>query len=221
MAHLTKLKAAINLNDVAILLGMKPAGLAFVLYKIPDQHKYTKFSVLKKSSGERIISAPTERLKLIQSRLGKLLEQCQLEVEAKLKLKPQCVLSHGFKTGFLNSNQCNKSPRVDVGFSIPTYKTSFRVLILGGSTGSSSRTIITCLIRRSLTVISQIACRENKLPQGSPCSPVISNIIANLLDIRLNELAAGNGCTYARYADDLTFSTNEKTFPSIHCQARP
>lgn len=39
-------------------------------------------------------------------------------------------------------------------------------------------------------------------------------MIAHLLDIRLNELAASRGCTYTRYADDLTFSTNEKTFPS-------
>ncbi|MBR1033279.1 reverse transcriptase domain-containing protein [Bradyrhizobium liaoningense] len=59
------------------------------------------------------------------------------------------------------------------------------------------------------------------LPQGSPCSPIISNIIAHLLDIRLNELASANGCTYTRYADDLTFSTNEKTFPTSLAKRDP
>ena len=62
-------------------------------------------------------------------------------------------------------------------------------------------------------MIAQIACHENSLPQGSPCSPVISNLIAHLLDIRLVKLASKAGCTYSRYADDLTFSTNKKEFP--------
>jgi RNA-directed DNA polymerase len=64
------------------------------------------------------------------------------------------------------------------------------------------------------TVIAQIACHENSLPQGSPCSPVISNLIAHLLDMRLVKLASEAGCTYSRYADDLTFSTNKKEFPA-------
>ncbi len=112
MAYLTSLKAATTLNDVAVLLGVKPAALSFVLYKIPDQIKYTTFSVPKKSGGERVISAPDKRLKLIQRRLGNLLEQCQLEVEAKLKVKPQCVLAHGFKTGFsIQTNAVNHRGR--------------------------------------------------------------------------------------------------------------
>ncbi len=64
------------------------------------------------------------------------------------------------------------------------------------------------------TVIAQIACYENKLPQGSPCSPVISNLIGHKLDLALVRLAAGTGSTYTRYADDLTFSTNRPFFPT-------
>jgi RNA-directed DNA polymerase len=51
------------------------------------------------------------------------------------------------------------------------------------------------------------------LPQGSPCSPVISNLIAGILDSHLSRLAQKNGCHYTRYADDITFSTNKKEFP--------
>lgn len=64
------------------------------------------------------------------------------------------------------------------------------------------------------TVIAQIACHNNALPQGSPCSPVISNLIGNILDLRLLALAKNAKCTYTRYADDLTFSTNEQHFPT-------
>jgi len=63
------------------------------------------------------------------------------------------------------------------------------------------------------TVIAQIACHDNELPQGSPCSPIISNLIGHLLDIRMANLAKKAKCTYSRYADDLTFSTNRKEFP--------
>ena len=39
------------------------------------------------------------------------------------------------------------------------------------------------------TIIAQIACHDNALPQGSPCSPVIADMIAHLLDVRLAQLA--------------------------------
>jgi hypothetical protein len=65
------------------------------------------------------------------------------------------------------------------------------------------------------TVIAQIACYDNSLPQGSPCSPIISDLIAHLLDVRLAQLAKLHRCTYSRYADDLTFSTNQSAFPTV------
>ena len=63
------------------------------------------------------------------------------------------------------------------------------------------------------TVLAQIACFENELPQGSPCSPVISNLIGHVLDGRLARFAKTHKCTYSRYADDITFSTSRKDFP--------
>ena len=62
------------------------------------------------------------------------------------------------------------------------------------------------------TLIAQIACTDEGLPQGSPCSPVFANLIAHHLDMRLVALAAKNGCIYSRYADDITFSSNKKVF---------
>jgi|SRR5579883_490797 len=220
MPYLVRLRAATTLNDVAILLGVKPATLAFVLYKIPDQHKYTKFSVPKKTGGARIISAPDPRLKFIQGRLAKLLEQCQIEIEAKLNVKSQCVLAHGFKTGF--SIQTNASNHRSQSWVFNTDLLDFFPRInFGRVYGFLIKNKHFLLNKKVATVISQIACHENELPQGSPCSPVISNMIAHLLDIRLNELATRNGCTYSRYADDLTFSTSERNFPSSIAKRDP
>ena len=64
------------------------------------------------------------------------------------------------------------------------------------------------------TLIAQIACHNNELPQGSPSSPIISDLIAHPMDVRLAQLAKKHRLTYSRYADDLTFSTGQKQFPA-------
>ena len=45
------------------------------------------------------------------------------------------------------------------------------------------------------------------LPQGSPTSPAMANLVAFTLDRRLHHYAARAGWRYTRYADDLTFSS--------------
>ena len=48
---------------------------------------------------------------------------------------------------------------------------------------------------------------KNVLPQGSPTSPTITNILCKKLDRRLTGLANRFGAKYTRYADDITFSS--------------
>ncbi len=50
------------------------------------------------------------------------------------------------------------------------------------------------------------------LPQGSPASPVLSNIICKRLDDKLNRLAHEFSLNYSRYADDITFSSDKQVF---------
>ncbi|NJC27024.1 reverse transcriptase family protein [Neolewinella antarctica] len=45
------------------------------------------------------------------------------------------------------------------------------------------------------------------LPQGSPTSPTITNMLCEKLDRRLTGLGNRFGATYSRYADDITFSS--------------
>jgi len=58
-----------------------------------------------------------------------------------------------------------------------------------------------------------MACHNGVLVQGSPLSPVISNIVANVLDSRMLVLCKKHRCKYSRYADDITISTRSVTFP--------
>lgn len=64
------------------------------------------------------------------------------------------------------------------------------------------------------TVIAQLACYQGCLPQGAPSSPIITNLICSILDMRLLRIAKKYRVDYTRYADDITFSTNDKKFLS-------
>ena len=62
------------------------------------------------------------------------------------------------------------------------------------------------------TVIAQLTCFEGSLPQGAPTSPIITNLICRIMDKRLIKIVQKYKLYYTRYADDLTFSTNDKLF---------
>ena len=63
------------------------------------------------------------------------------------------------------------------------------------------------------TILAQICCFKNQLPQGAPTSPIISNMICAKMDSQLQDLAWSCRCFYTRYADDITFSTTLSEFP--------
>lgn len=50
---------------------------------------------------------------------------------------------------------------------------------------------------------------DGRLPLGLPTSPTIANAICSILDGKLQALAEQTGSTFSRYADDLSFSSDE------------
>lgn len=209
MSFLTVLKNAKSLHDVAHLLGYKPKSLSYVIYKMPV--KYETFTVPKKSGGVRNISAPRPELKLLQRRLSDGLQSCWDEINTEKKIaKP---ISHGFRKGasILTNASVHRGRRFVFNVDIKDF---FDSINFGRVYGFFVKNKDFALTGDVAKILAAIACHDGKLPQGSPCSPVISNLIGQILDIRLAQLAHRYGCSYSRYADDLTFSTNERIFPS-------
>ena len=197
---------------MAAALGLKTSALAYILYKLPAAQKYSTFEIQKKSGGARTIMAPDDRLKLAQRRLSDLLLACQAEIEAEQQIDDSCTLAHGFKPRFSISTNAEKHRNRRWVFNTDI-KDFFPSINFGRVYGFFQKNQFYALKKPIATMIAQIACHDNQLPQGSPSSPVISNIIAHILDIHLGDMAARNNCTYTRYADDITFSTNERRFP--------
>lgn len=210
MSKLTSLKEAKNLTDLAKILGFTPKGLSYTLYKLDAAAKYQTFKIPKKTGGTRTIQAPEAQLKLLQQRLGELLDDCADEVRRD---HPRFWnASHGFRRErtIVSNAEAHRRKRYVFNVDLEDF---FGTINFGRVRGFFLRDRAFELEAPVATVIAQIACHENALPQGSPCSPVISNLIGNILDLRMLAMARDGKCTYTRYADDLTFSTNEQHFP--------
>jgi RNA-directed DNA polymerase len=207
---LAKLKAAKSLDDLAALLGYKPSSLSYILYKIPNAAKYSEFEIAKRSGGTRKIKAPQSHLKALQRRLANLLYLCLSEIEKSGS--PRRPLSHGFarSLSIVTNASAHKRRRYVLNLDLKEF---FPTINFGRVRGIFIKDKRFELEPKVATIVAQIACHDHTLPQGSPCSPVISNIVAHILDIRLVRFARQNKCTYSRYADDITFSTNRSDFP--------
>jgi RNA-directed DNA polymerase len=207
---LAALKAVHDLRSFAPLIGFRPAGLAYLLHALPEGQRYKTFEIPKKSGGTRRISAPEPRLALAQRRLGDLLAKCWEEITAA---EPERrALSHGFHLGrsiVTNARQHNRR-RYVLNLDIADF---FGTINFGRVRGFFIRDRRFSLPPSVATIIAQISCYENALPQGGPSSPVISNLVGHILDIRLVRLAKIYRARYTRYVDDITFSTNERKFP--------
>lgn len=191
-----------DFKHLSLLLGYKPAELAFYLFA-SEELFYTQIQVPKKNGGFRNIEIPSERLKEIQRWiLRNILENIEIHGacygfrkgksifdHAQLHVGKECVLSMDLKDFF---------PSI-------TQKEVFNLFYKEGYTKKVSY------------YLSKMLTKDGVLPQGSPASPMISNIVSHHLDKRLNELAKCYNAVYSRYADDITFSgaTNIKNMIPI------
>lgn len=219
MSELAKLKACTTIGELARLLGFQAKTLGYVAWGVPPATKYSTFDIPKRSGGKRTIHAPSPQLKLAQGKLSTLLQACEREIEEKLGVKR--TVAHGFKKGrsVLTNADVHRRQRYVLNFDLSDF---FGTINFGRVRGFLIGNRNFQLHPDIATLIAQIACHKDMLPQGAPTSPVISNLIANILDVRLSKIARAHGCAYTRYADDITISTSQPDFPrSIATQADP
>ncbi|TDG36965.1 RNA-directed DNA polymerase [Pedobacter changchengzhani] len=213
-----------QVTDLASAIGLSLAELRYLLYqrKVSKINHYHTFEIPKKSGGKRVISAPKSRLKALQLWvLEHVLNNISINDVAHGFIKNRSIVTNA--TPHLATDIVIN---VDLKDFFPTinYK---RVKGLFHKFGYSEQLAtlfaLICTYAETEVVemdgVSYYVQKGNRfLPQGSPASPAISNLIAYRLDKKIQGLASKFNFTYTRYADDLSFSTsneNEKNIASL------
>lgn len=194
-------------NDLATLLNIPRSSLTHLLYVVKPDRCYKVFSIPKKNGGAREINAPQGVLKDVQKALARELWRY---ISSIPELKDTAI-SHAFtkKKSIITNARIHRNKRIVINFDLKDF---FPSIHFGRVVGFFEKNRHFMLPHEVALIIAQIACHDGSLPQGSPCSPIISNLICQILDYRLLRVAKKYKLDYTRYADDLTFSTNLKDY---------
>jgi len=190
----------ISFETIAILLGLEPKKLSYVIYKIPDDKKYNIFDIPKKTGGKRTISKPVPKLLNIQRKFKDYL----------MNYYRSKACSHGFeKNKDIKSNAIQHlKSKILLNLDIHDF---FGSINFGRVYGLFLNEPFN-FDKQAAAAFSKLVTFQNKLPQGAPTSPILANMIARRMDSALTKLASINRCTYTRYVDDITFSTTRYKF---------
>lgn len=165
---------------------------------------YRRFDIPKKNGGVRTILAPVGSLKDIQRTIGQFLSGTWAPGSAV----------HGFANGrsVVSGAQKHLGARYLFQIDLKDFFPS-----ITGTMVCNALVRVTGLDIRTARLVSDICSYPlpeggSFLPQGSPASPVLSNIVCERMDRRIAALSECFGLTYTRYADDLSFSASYNAF---------
>lgn len=234
MRKIEVLRNCTTQRDLARILGYPEQKFTQILFTQNVIHQYKKFEISKKSGGLRTIYAPKDELKELQRKLSTYLQDCHKEIELHRLSNHQQISIKSFSSfAFRPKIKLELSNRI-LHFDIYNHalKHTNKKLVLNLDLENFFETITfsrivgyfikneSFLLEKDIAILIAQICtirasqnEEGFLPQGSPTSPIISNLIANILDIKILRLAQKHKINYSRYADDITLSTNMREFP--------
>ena len=202
-------------NELADYLKIPKKTLSYILYIKKVDELYISFEIPKKGGGVRSIDAPVEQLKNIQRKVADALWKYQLDIWKSRNVNPN--ISHAFTQGkgIITNAQIHRNKRFVYNLDLENFFDSFH---FGRVRGFFLKNRDYQFADEVAATIANLCCYKGKLPQGAPSSPIITNLICNVMDMRLLKIAKKYKLDYTRYADDLTFSTNDRKFLEIQEQ---
>lgn len=196
-------------KELAGLISADLKEITYVLYKKRIEDSYISFEIPKKNGEPRVINTPNDKLKRIQRKLNGKLYKIHIDYITQNRIKTS--ISHGFEKNksIITNAYRHKNKKYLLNIDISDFFSSFNFGRVQGYFYKSREFMFS---KEVATLIAQLVCYKGKLPQGAPTSPIISNLIFNIVDLKILELATKYRLNYTRYADDMSFSTNNKVF---------
>lgn len=196
-------------NDFAKFIGVKLQTLTYLLYIKKIDNCYNTLEIPKKNGDTRTICVPNKNLKKVQKKLYNKLSTYYDEIKTQNNFTSK--ISHGFEKNrsIVTNAEVHKNKRYVVNLDLLDF---FPSINFGRVRSYFIKNNYFEINDDIATILAQLTCYKGTLPQGEPTSPLIANMICNIMDIRILKIAKKYRLDYTRYADDLTFSTNNKYF---------
>jgi RNA-directed DNA polymerase len=188
--------------DVAQHLGLDLRTLTWWVWALNENKRYYEFEIARRTGGmPRAIRAPIKPIKDLQQALLPLLETAY-------DPKPHV---HGFVRGRspITNGAVHRGQRWILRIDLENFFPSINF----GRVRGLFRTYPFYYPEEVATLLAQICCHRNELPQGAPTSPILSNLVCRQLDKEMAAFGNALHCHYSRYADDISFSSGRRTFP--------
>lgn len=196
-------------NDFAKFIGVKLQTLTYLLYIKKIDNCYNTLEIPKKNGDTRTICVPNKNLKKVQKKLYNKLSTYYDEIKTQNNFTSK--ISHGFEKNrsIVTNAEVHKNKRYVVNLDLLDF---FPSINFGRVRSYFIKNNYFEINDDIATILAQLTCYKGTLPQGASTSPLIANMICNIMDIRILKIAKKYRLDYTRYADDLTFSTNNKYF---------
>lgn len=191
-----------NIDGLCKLLRTEKRKLKLIV----QNPKYRTFTIPKKNGGERVIETPDRTLKSVQGRLNQYLQAVYYFEKSNA--------AYGFILGVRNDDD-----RRNIVTNAKKHLGNPHMLNLDlqdffhyVSREKVMKIFMSKPFRFSgelLDILVKLTTYNDRLPMGTPTSPVLSNFACRELDIALVNKANEKAWKFTRYADDLTFSSKE------------
>lgn len=165
--------------------------------------KYQKITIPKKKGGFRHLVNPEPELK-------------QLQKDIALHLYYLGCLPHNNAFAYVKNKdttlnaKVHKDSKVILALDIKDF---FGSITLENLVNRLNEFAIIPYTKDELHTLLYVCCLNGTLPQGSPASPLLSNLYMVVFDNRITTLCSKLGYKYTRYADDMFISGNDIPHP--------
>lgn len=176
------------------------------LLLLAQKPPYKTFTIPKKEGGERLIEDPNPTLKRVLSKLNRYLQSVYYFEKSRA--------AFGFIFGVRNDSDRRN---VVTNARKHTGKKYLLNIDLQDFFHTIPRERVLDIFQNKpfhfkgelAEILADLTTYNGRLPMGAPTSPVLSNLACRALDQDLTDLANAMLWSYTRYADDMSFSSNQ------------
>jgi hypothetical protein len=192
--HLLGLPVFGTVEELAELIRVDQRRLRLLTLKA--ERFYCTYRIPKRNSGWRKINSPCKDLKAVQAWILR-------NILDRLSISPHAT-AYAKGSRLLNNVSPHSSNRYFLSLDIENFFPSIhkvRVRKLFEDLGYP---------KQAAYILMRLCSYFSRLPQGAVTSPALSNLICRRLDRRIAGLVSRRNIVFTRYADDITFSTNNR-----------